>query len=60
MQLARGEYILFADADGASCFEDIVKLEDAIKKASKDGLGVAIGSRAHMVKSEAVVKVGSG
>ncbi|KAJ3213419.1 dolichyl-phosphate beta-glucosyltransferase [Dinochytrium kinnereticum] len=56
MLVARGDMILFADADGSTKFSDIQQLEDALTKVSKDGLGVAIGSRAHMVKSEAVVK----
>lgn len=55
---ARGEYVLFADADGASKFSDLGKLiegcEDVVDGSNK---GVAIGSRAHLVGSEAVVKV---
>lgn len=55
---ARGEYVLFADADGASRFEDLGKLiegcEDVVDGSNR---GVAIGSRAHLVGSEAVVKV---
>lgn len=54
----RGEYIVFADADGASRFSDLGKLiegcEDVIDGSNR---GVAIGSRAHLVGSEAVVKV---
>lgn len=54
---ARGEYVLFADADGASRFEDLGKLieccEDVVDGSNR---GVAIGSRAHLVGSEAVVK----
>ncbi|KAK1771316.1 glycosyltransferase family 2 protein [Phialemonium atrogriseum] len=54
---ARGEYVLFADADGASKFSDLGKLiegcEDVVDGSNK---GVAIGSRAHLVGSEAVVK----
>lgn len=54
----RGEYVLFADADGASRFSDVSKLmegcEEVIDGSSR---GVAIGSRAHLVGSEAVVKV---
>jgi dolichyl-phosphate beta-glucosyltransferase len=58
MRHVRGEYVVFADADGASKFDDLEKLvtacqavEDSQKRA------VAVGSRAHMVGSEAVVKV---
>jgi dolichyl-phosphate beta-glucosyltransferase len=58
MRHVRGQYAVFADADGASKFEDLGKLitncqhvEDSRKR------GVAVGSRAHLVGSEAVVKV---
>lgn len=54
----RGEYALFVDADGASKFSDLEKLiegcEDVVDGSSR---GVAIGSRGHLVGSEAVVKV---
>jgi dolichyl-phosphate beta-glucosyltransferase len=60
MRHARGQYIVFADADGASRFSDLGKLVEGCKKVEdKDGRGVAIGSRAHLVGSEAVVKVRS-
>jgi dolichyl-phosphate beta-glucosyltransferase len=54
----RGEYVLFADADGASKFSDVAKLIEGCEEVV-DGShrGVAIGSRAHLVGSEAVVKV---
>ena len=58
MRHVRGKYAIFADADGASKFEDLGKLLHAfesIKDAS--GRAVAVGSRAHLVGSEAVVKV---
>ncbi|KAM0432804.1 hypothetical protein ACHAPT_004506 [Fusarium lateritium] len=53
----RGEYVLFADADGASRFSDVGKLIEGCEEVV-DGShrGVAIGSRAHLVGSEAVVK----
>ena len=58
MRHARGQYIVFADADGASRFSDLAKLVEGCKKIEdNDGRGVAIGSRAHLVGSEAVVKV---
>jgi dolichyl-phosphate beta-glucosyltransferase len=58
MRHARGSYVVFADADGASKFTDLGKLVAACEKA-KDKLGraVGVGSRAHMVGTEAVVKV---
>jgi dolichyl-phosphate beta-glucosyltransferase len=53
----RGAYALFADADGASKFSDLGKLIEGCEEVV-DGAyrGVAIGSRAHLVGSEAVVK----
>ena len=58
MRHVRGQYIVFADADGASRFEDLGKLVEACKSVEdRLGRGVAIGSRAHLVGSEAVVKV---
>ena len=54
----RGRYALFADADGASRFEDLGKLVSECEEIEDEkGRGVAIGSRAHLVGSEAVVKV---
>jgi dolichyl-phosphate beta-glucosyltransferase len=54
----RGQYAIFADADGASKFQDLGRLVEAAKRI-EDGQGraVAVGSRAHLVGSEAVVKV---
>ncbi|KAI8300113.1 hypothetical protein K4K59_001792 [Colletotrichum sp. SAR11_240] len=54
---ARGEYVLFADADGATKFSDLGRLIQGCEEVV-DGShrGVAIGSRAHLVGSEAVVK----
>lgn len=45
------------DADGATQFSDLGKLVSEIKMIEKDGHGVAIGSRSHLVTTEAVVKV---
>ncbi|RKP08482.1 nucleotide-diphospho-sugar transferase [Thamnocephalis sphaerospora] len=56
MLRARGERLLFADADGATKFADIEGLESELAKLSSDGLGVVVGSRAHMVRTDAVVK----
>lgn len=54
----RGQYVVFADADGATKFDDLGKLVDASKEIEDaGGRAVAVGSRAHMVGSEAVVKV---
>lgn len=58
MRHIRGKYAVFADADGASKFEDLGKLVRASKDIEDaDGRAVAAGSRAHLVGSEAVVKV---
>lgn len=57
MQYTRGEYILMVDADGATRFSDLDALQVKLKATEQDGLGVAVGSRAHMVKTDAVVKV---
>jgi dolichyl-phosphate beta-glucosyltransferase len=55
---ARGGRILMVDADGASQFEDLELLWKAADDIEKAGRSIAIGSRAHMVATEAVVKVG--
>ncbi|ONH68774.1 Dolichyl-phosphate beta-glucosyltransferase [Cyberlindnera fabianii] len=55
MQHVRGKYAVFADADGASKFSDVQKLIESIEEYG-DEPAVAIGSRAHMVESDAVVK----
>ncbi|KAG0057302.1 dolichyl-phosphate beta-glucosyltransferase [Gryganskiella cystojenkinii] len=56
MQYTRGEYILMVDADGATRFSDLDPLLTKLKQAERVGLGVAVGSRAHLVKTDAVVK----
>ncbi|KAK9473752.1 nucleotide-diphospho-sugar transferase [Dipodascopsis tothii] len=56
MMHARGRYILFADADGASQFSDLDNLLGQLQKVERNGRGIAVGSRAHMLKTEAVVK----
>ncbi|KAJ5524691.1 Dolichyl-phosphate beta-glucosyltransferase [Penicillium frequentans] len=57
MRHVRGKYVVFADADGASKFGDLGKLVTACSEIEDaDGRGVAVGSRAHMVGSEAVVQ----
>ena len=58
MRHARGRYVLFADADGASRFEDLEMLVRAcVDVEDGEGRGVAVGSRAHLVGGDAVVKV---
>lgn len=54
----RGAYTVFADADGASKFEDLKKLVEGCKEVEDSSArGIAVGSRSHLVGSEAVVKV---
>lgn len=58
MRHVRGQYVLFADADGASRIEDLAKLIKACKKnQDAQGRAVAVGSRAHLEGSGTVVKV---
>lgn len=44
MQSARGEHLLFADADGATKFSDFLKLQNEISQKAE----LIIGSRAHL------------
>ncbi|CAG8702418.1 19654_t:CDS:2, partial [Cetraspora pellucida] len=55
---SRGKNILFADADGATKFSDHEVLEKRLLEViDENGFGVAVGSRAHLVNTEAVVKL---
>jgi len=57
MRHVRGKYAIFADADGASRFSDLGNLiQECQRIEDAEGRGVAVGSRAHLVGSEAVVK----
>lgn len=51
---ARGKLALFADADGATKFSDIGNLAEYLNHSKQPA--IAIGSRAHMVNTDAVVK----
>ena len=51
---ARGAYVLFADADGATRFADVSRLEDAMRELG--GRGVVAGSRAHLQSTAAVAR----
>ncbi|KAG8759666.1 dolichyl-phosphate beta-glucosyltransferase [Serendipita sp. 396] len=56
---SRGERILFVDADGATRFSDLEALwkkMDELEEKEEGGPCIVIGSRAHLVNSEAVVK----
>lgn len=58
MRHVRGRYVIFADADGASKFDDLGKLLQASRQIEdSQGRGVAVGSRAYLVGSEAVARV---
>ncbi|XP_011207742.2 dolichyl-phosphate beta-glucosyltransferase [Bactrocera dorsalis] len=50
MLSARGRYLLFADADGATKFSDYDKLENNMKSITKDweSDGIVVGSRSHL------------
>lgn len=50
MLRSRGRYLLMADADGATEFADLERLERGMKQIEKDGLGIVVGSRAHLVQ----------
>jgi len=53
--VARGQCIYMADADLAAPMVELRKLEKAIDEATKDGYGIAVGSRAHL-QDDAVAK----
>lgn len=55
---ARGRYMLFADADGASKFSDFTKLENQMKNVEMDKSNRAVicGSRAHL-EEESIAQV---
>lgn len=56
MMVARGKYLLMADADGATQFSDLANLEAKLMAIEKDGQGVAVGSRAHLEEADVVRK----
>lgn len=58
MRHVRGAFAVFADADGASTFSHLGKLVEGCRAvADSPKRGVAVGSRSHLVGSEAVVTV---
>ncbi len=44
----QGRYGLMADADGACDIRDLRKLTDAMKLIERNGMGISIGSLAHV------------
>lgn len=58
---ARGALIAFCDADGATRFADLSTLAKELERiVTPAGHGIVCGSRAHLVGSEAVIKVRDG
>ncbi len=52
---ARGKYCLMLDADAATDINDLIKLEQELKRIEdKNGMGLVAGSRAHLETQEAV------
>jgi len=56
MIYGRGQYLLMVDADGATRISDLERLETNLKEVERNGLGVCVGSRAHLERSAAVVQ----
>jgi len=46
MLCSRGKYLLMADADGATKFSDLAKMEEKMQNVERNGEGVIVGSRA--------------
>jgi len=53
---ARGRNILMVDADGASDFSDLEELWKELDAIKKDSHAISVGSRAHLVGTDVVVK----
>jgi dolichyl-phosphate beta-glucosyltransferase len=56
MLCSRGRYVLMVDADGATKFADFAQLEKRLQANERDGLGVAIGSRAKQHEEEVIAE----
>jgi len=52
--VSRGEYILFADADGATQISELDTLMEEMNKIIEEGYGVVVGSRANLQKQAEV------
>jgi len=50
MNVARGKYLLMADADAATKIDDLDRVEKELKTIEKNGLGISLGSRRHLQK----------
>lgn len=44
----RGQYLIMVDADGATKASDLGRLLEELQRVERGGLGIAIGSRAHL------------
>lgn len=63
MQSTRGRLLLFADADGATKFADLEKLEAELRKLMPldewENPAIVIGSRAHLEDNSNIFQVSS-
>mmetsp|Transcript_13435 Transcript_13435/g.17426 ORF Transcript_13435/g.17426 Transcript_13435/m.17426 type:complete len:332 (-) Transcript_13435:43-1038(-) len=50
MLRARGKYLLMADADGATDFPDLERLERGMNAIENNELGIVVGSRAYLME----------
>jgi len=50
MSVARGKYLLMADADAATKIQDLESLEKSLISVQKNDLGISLGSRRHLQK----------
>ena len=55
MLSARGRHLLFADADGASKFADVVKLEECLKKMGNREVRLLFLSKFVIINSDVVI-----
>lgn len=54
---SRGEFILMADADGATKAADLATVLSSLRNVMRSGQGIAVGSRAHLqTDSDSTVK----
>lgn len=57
---ARGLSILMVDADGATKFEEVEKLEAILRQTQRNGFGIVVGSRVHnrsLIRSKSSIGV---
>lgn len=60
MLRARGRYLLFADADGATDAKETTNVLNRLRAIEANGLGMAIGSRAHLDNAEEAAPAAAG